>query len=183
MARARDFDVDVALDAAVRSFWARGYAATSVRDLCAAMQIQAGSFYAAFGSKDACFRRALARYLATQPVPHAPSPAAIGQWFAAIVDPARTPRGCLLVHSAMESPLLDPEARALVQVALAAVETFFRRCLGRRRGARADAALLASTVASIHVLARAGVPAPRLRAIARRALDATGLSHVALARS
>ncbi|MCB9562789.1 MAG: TetR/AcrR family transcriptional regulator [Kofleriaceae bacterium] len=176
MARTRDFDIDQATDRAVRVFWTRGYAATTVRQLCTAMKINIGSFYAAFGSKQACFRRALARYAATQAVPREPSPAAIRAWFDVVVDPARTPRGCLLVGSAVEAPLLDRRSRAAVQATLAAVEDFFRRSLAAGGHDPDGAPLLASTVTSIHVMARAGVPAPALRALADRALAAAGLA-------
>jgi TetR/AcrR family transcriptional repressor of nem operon len=175
--RPRDFDLERATDRAVRVFWRQGYAATSVRDLCAAMGIESGSFYAAFGSKQACFRAALARYAATQPVPRTPSPQAIRAWFDVIVDPARRPRGCLLVDSAVELPGLDRASQTAVRAALAAVDDFFTRCLaGRGRAARADAALLAAAVTAIHVMARAGVPALRLRALADRALAAACIS-------
>ena len=47
-------------------FWERGYEATSLTALKAAMgQISTASFYAAFGAKEALFRLALARYLET----------------------------------------------------------------------------------------------------------------------
>ena len=73
MARPRGFDLDAATDRAVALFWRRGYAATSVRDLCTAMGLNSGSFYAAFGGKAGCFRMALARYAAGQAVPREPS--------------------------------------------------------------------------------------------------------------
>ncbi|MCL4226515.1 MAG: TetR/AcrR family transcriptional regulator [Myxococcales bacterium] len=175
--RPRAFALERATDRAVDVFWRRGYAATSVRDLCRAMGIESGSFYAAFGDKAGCFRAALARYLATQPLPRAPAPAAIRAWFEVIVDPARTPRGCLLVDAAVEAPLLDRRGRAAVRTAVAALEDFFARCLaGRGRRARGDAALLAAAVTAIHVLARAGLPAARLRAVADRALAAACIS-------
>src|SRR6266566_10166481 len=60
--RPRHFDVDEALDRAMRLFWRKGYQATSVSDLTTAMGIKRASLYAAFGSKEALFRKALERY-------------------------------------------------------------------------------------------------------------------------
>ncbi|MBZ0237321.1 MAG: TetR/AcrR family transcriptional regulator, partial [Deltaproteobacteria bacterium] len=132
MARRREFDLDRATERAMKLFWRRGYAATSVRDLCAAMRINSGSFYAAFGGKAGCFERALVRYARSQPVPREATPAAIRAWFDVICDPRRTPKGCLVVDAAVEAPLLDPRSRAAVQASLRAVERFFTRCLAER---------------------------------------------------
>src|SRR6516165_4217971 len=63
MARPREFDESVVLDAAVNCFWTRGYEATSVRDLAAEMGITGPSLYNAFGDKRSLFRTALERYV------------------------------------------------------------------------------------------------------------------------
>ena len=175
MGRPRDFDVDAALDAAVELFWRRGYEATSVRALADAMGIQLGSFYAAFESKDACFRRALARYLETQGLPTKPSPDAIRTWLTTIVDPKRDPRGCLLVASAGEHPALSAESQTFVAKQLAGMQRFFAACLKDREHARDDAAMLVSAVIGIHVMARAGIAPSELRRIAARALESVAL--------
>lgn len=60
--RPRAFDRDAALDQAVNLFWTKGYEATSITDLTAAMGIGAPSLYAAFRSKDALYAEALERY-------------------------------------------------------------------------------------------------------------------------
>lgn len=62
MARLREFDKEKALDAAMQLFWEKGYAATSLRDLTAKMEIQRPSLYAAFGDKEGLFEAALRRY-------------------------------------------------------------------------------------------------------------------------
>lgn len=62
MARPRSFDVDAALDAAMRLFWEQGYDETSMTDLTAAMGIAPPSLYAAFGSKRELFDAAAERY-------------------------------------------------------------------------------------------------------------------------
>ena len=57
MARPREFDEAVALDAAIQCFWSRGYEATSVRDLADAMGIAGPSLYNTFGDKRTLGRR------------------------------------------------------------------------------------------------------------------------------
>lgn len=62
MKRARPYDRDAALDAAVNLFWTKGYHATSLKDLEAALHMKPGSIYAAFTSKQALYLAALERY-------------------------------------------------------------------------------------------------------------------------
>lgn len=58
------YDVDVALNAAMRTFWKAGYAATSLDDITAATGMNRPSLYAAFGDKHAIYLKALERYAA-----------------------------------------------------------------------------------------------------------------------
>lgn len=60
--RPRAFDVDAALDKAMELFWAKGYEGTSLADLTEAMGVNRPSLYAAFGNKEALFRKACTRY-------------------------------------------------------------------------------------------------------------------------
>src|ERR1700684_4507329 len=60
--RPPSFDRDSALQAATRLFWERGYEATSIGDLTAAMNIKPGSLYAAFGDKKTLFKEAVHAY-------------------------------------------------------------------------------------------------------------------------
>ena len=62
MARPREFNEDRALERATSLFWEQGYERTSVDELLAAMDIQKGSFYNAFGSKRELYLRCLTRY-------------------------------------------------------------------------------------------------------------------------
>ena len=50
------------IDRARDLFWRRGWAGTSLKDLEAVLQMKPGSFYAAFGSKDALFELAMEKY-------------------------------------------------------------------------------------------------------------------------
>jgi AcrR family transcriptional regulator len=60
--RPREFCVDQALAAALRVFWSKGYEGASLTNLTEAMGITRPSLYAAFGNKEALFRRALDLY-------------------------------------------------------------------------------------------------------------------------
>jgi AcrR family transcriptional regulator len=62
--RPRGFDIDEALERAMRVFWEQGYEAASLADLTAAMGITKTSMYAAFGNKEQLFRKAVQRYAA-----------------------------------------------------------------------------------------------------------------------
>ena len=63
--RPRGFDRDAALEAAMLVFWRKGFAATSMSDLCDAMGISSPSLYAAFGSKEALYLEAVEYYVRT----------------------------------------------------------------------------------------------------------------------
>lgn len=62
MGRHREFDLDQALDAALAVFWRKGFEGASYADLTAATGVERPGLYAAFGNKQALFRRALDRY-------------------------------------------------------------------------------------------------------------------------
>ena len=60
--RPRGFSEAQALEAALLLFWSKGYEGASTNDLAHAMGINASSMYAAFGSKEELFKRAVVRY-------------------------------------------------------------------------------------------------------------------------
>ena len=62
MGRPREFDVAQVLDRALLVFWRNGYEGASIAELTGAMGINPPSLYAAFGNKEALFRKALDRY-------------------------------------------------------------------------------------------------------------------------
>ena len=62
MPRKPNYDRDELIERARDLFWQRGWAGTSLKDLEALLQMKPGSFYAAFGSKDALFALAMEKY-------------------------------------------------------------------------------------------------------------------------
>lgn len=63
MPRKPSYDRDELIERARDLFWERGWAGTSLKDLEAVLQMKPGSFYAAFGSKDALFALAMRKYV------------------------------------------------------------------------------------------------------------------------
>jgi AcrR family transcriptional regulator len=62
MPRKPNYDRDELIERARDLFWQRGWAGTSLKDLEALLQMKPGSFYAAFGSKEALFALAMEKY-------------------------------------------------------------------------------------------------------------------------
>jgi len=153
MARPREFDEETVLDAAVQCFWARGYEATSVRDLIEKTGITCASLYNAFGDKRALYQRALDHYVEDSVVDRihrcealAPREA-IGAFFAEIVRRSlddHQHKGCMLVNAALDVAPNDPDFQSIVAAVLVRVEQFF---LGRIEAGQADGTITRSLAA------------------------------------
>jgi AcrR family transcriptional regulator len=108
--RPREFDVEHALDCALKVFWRKGYEGTTLALLTKAMGINRPSLYAAFGSKEELFRKALDRY-ALGPAAYVlealnePTARAVAERLLAgtieMVTDRKNPRGCLMVQGAL----------------------------------------------------------------------------------
>lgn len=114
MGRQRKFDLDQALEVATELFWRKGYDQTSLQDLTAAMGISAPSFYFAFGSKEALFKRVAEAYRHhfTAGVLDAFSQPTAREVIARLFDGLATfltdashPPGCLIMNNAL--PLVE----------------------------------------------------------------------------
>ena len=108
--RPRAFDVDEALDQALQVFWRKGYEGASLPELTRAMGINRPSLYAAFGNKEALFRKVLDRYsdgpaaYVREALEEPTARAVIEALLRGAVDllsSPQHPQGCLLVQGAL----------------------------------------------------------------------------------
>lgn len=202
MARPRQFDEQQVLEAAVGAFWARGYEATSTRDLVRVTGLSQPSLYNAFGDKRALFRRALEHYLdhtlrerMARLEATLPPGQAIAAYFGEIIERSvadRQQRGCLLVNSALEATDGDAEFKQAIADELELIRAFFLRCLRAAQAqgelpdrlvADAAAAHLLTVVLGIRVLARANPDRRLMSEAAHSALGLLGLPVVPRAAS
>ena len=134
MARPREFDIDIALERAMHVFWAKGFEAASLDDLCEATALSRSSLYGAFGGKRDLLLRSLERYaergtariaaiLAVPPIRDALA-TLLREFIDQIVaGPGRT--GCFIGNCAAELGRRDRTVMAHVRRSLARIEATF----------------------------------------------------------
>ncbi|RXT23916.1 TetR family transcriptional regulator [Rhizobium leguminosarum] len=130
--RPREFDMDAALDAALRVFSARGYHAASISELTEAMGLASGSIYKAFKDKRGIFLTAFDHYrkLGRRRLEAMIASAKTGRekvfqmvmYYTELSYGEAGRKGCLVVGGANDFALLDEEAAAHVVTAFAADE-------------------------------------------------------------
>ena len=188
--RPRSFDLDTALDRATEVFWKKGFEGASLPELTAAMGINRPSLYAAFGNKEALFRRAMDRY-AQGPAAHVeralaePTARRVAERLlegtVQLLSNPKHPRGCLLVQSALACGAEAESVRDALVAKRAAGEARLRQRLEKARGAGdlpktarpADLARYLMTVTQgLSVQAAGGATRKQLRDVARLALAA-----------
>jgi AcrR family transcriptional regulator len=186
--RPREFDVDQALDCALRVFWRKGYEGASLTELTKAMGINRPSLYAAFGSKEELFRKALDRYAEgpagyvgealAEPTARAVAERLLSGAIDLLTDP-HNPHGCLVVQGALAcSEAAESIRRELVarrRDGDRAVRQRFERALAEGDlPAGADPADLARYVVTVihgmSVQAASGASREDLRRVAQMAL-------------
>jgi TetR/AcrR family transcriptional repressor of nem operon len=114
MVGTRQFDEDVLLEAALKTFWQNGFAGTSMLDVAAATGVLRGSLYNAYGDKEQLFLLAYERYssrfldyvrqVLSNPDPAAALTALFKGLIGHMTEGAPT-RGCLTTKTAIELPL------------------------------------------------------------------------------
>ncbi|WP_206323782.1 TetR/AcrR family transcriptional regulator [Streptomyces sp. HNM0574] len=180
MAGKKQFDVDVALDAAMVQFWRAGYADTSLDELSRATGLNRSSLYSSFGDKDSLYLRCLDRYAARygdrydQALSRASEEPllAVRAFFEVtlerLADPG-VPDGCLIARTAMAAPELSPAVAARASEALGLQHARLRAALVAARLAEGDAddfaVHLVAVNQSLAVLSRTGTSPEQLRTV------------------
>lgn len=161
--RPRAFDADRALDRALGVFWRNGYEGASLLALTEAMGINRPSMYAAFGNKEALFRKAVERY--------ARGPASYGrkaiekstarevveallEGAVALLTKPQNPGGCLMVQGALacgeNANRVRDELASRRAADVAAIRRRFRRAIDEGDlPASSDATGLARFIATV----------------------------------
>src|SRR5271156_1394273 len=188
--RPPSYDRDLALGAIRDVFWDRGFSATSLDDIAAAAGMNRPSLYGAFGDKREMYLAAL-RMLAVesgrefQKALEAPTlrEALEALYVRAIQDYTSgkgSPRGCLVICTAVTEATGDPVIRSalagilaeldsVVAVRIARAQAEGDRCTGG--DAKVLARVATSVLHSVAVRARAGARRSELLTIARAAAE------------
>lgn len=190
MARPKEFVPEEALDKAMQVFWHKGYEATSMEDLLAAMDLHRGSLYDTFGDKRQLFLKVMDRYcnsfvgekfsLLNEPGPALPTLRRFirGMMDGALADPQR--RGCLIANTVMElAPHEKDIARKVLQVMKNGEDAFFKILarakdqgeLGPDKDPRTLARFLVTVMQGTIVMIKAGASADVVKQSAETALS------------
>jgi AcrR family transcriptional regulator len=195
MARPKTFDEDRALDAAMHTFWEKGYEATSTQDLCEATGLGRSSIYNTFKSKHDLFERVLARYIDTMTTAQLAvledarlsGADRIRALLAMVVDGEAERRaggggrGCLTVNTTVELGARDARAAGMLErdtarrlAALRAVIEAGRRdgSITSPRDAGALARFVNAAIGGMRISSQGGADRATLESIAEVTLDA-----------
>ncbi|UVW29317.1 TetR/AcrR family transcriptional regulator [Massilia sp. H6] len=177
--RPRQFVPREALRNALEVFWGKGYQATSLDDLTAAMHLSRSSFYACFGSKHAVMMAAVELYAdelfarLEAMASSLPALEAVHAVLAAIAAVDAGHRGCFFVNCVTELAPHDAALAAFGQRHVARTGKLVAGLLERAglplEMAQTRAAALLALVIGAITLRKAGLPASELMTILNQA--------------
>jgi AcrR family transcriptional regulator len=200
MARPRSFDIEQALDAALRVFWRQGFLNASLSELTAEMGLNKPSLYAAFGDKEHLYIAALGRYAeqqlsgpAQQMLSNPDGRAAVQHFLlslAVLFSDPKLPGGCFIVTGAGDcgTSAMSQVVEDALQQALQSSEQLLRDRLVRAKddaqlpedaSPDALAAFFIATVAGMSVMARNGATRHKLNQVVAAAMGVWGLPQPA----
>ena len=135
MARIAEFDKQDVLEKAMKLFWAKGFNATSLKDLELTLDMRPGSIYAAFGSKEALFSQALELYSSKSrqtlqtTLQDAGSPlaglAAHVRRFGSNIATSTPSNACMLVKTLLETTHTNPDLKVRTEALMQDIEDAF----------------------------------------------------------
>jgi TetR/AcrR family transcriptional repressor of nem operon len=184
IARPKAFDREKARIQALRLFWRKGYAATSVEDLVKTLRLSRSSLYNTFGDKRTLFLDALKLYSeqvisrTAQTLNAAPSPTAgIQKLFdelTAGVGAETGAMGCFMVNSVAELVPYDPDVTAIAATYSTELQRLLTEALTqgagdgtvtRKQPPEQLAAYVFNTLQGIRILIKSGATRKQLQAI------------------
>ena len=168
MPRKKEFEPDVALDKAMRYFWAHGYNDTSIRDLISGTGVNFYGLYNVFGDKRGIYVNSLEHYCETflkqirdaalEGLNCREKIKSIFDKIAKITIAENDGAGCLVCNASVEVAPHDEGVFKIVRTHRKNLETMFHEILGESETAienRSDVAeFLATQVYMIGLLAR-----------------------------
>jgi AcrR family transcriptional regulator len=190
MGRPRAFEIDNALEQAMKVFWRLGYEGASLAELTKAMGINSPSLYAAFGSKEGLFKAVLDHYDARRkscmaevlsaPTARAAAERLLSGLIELATDPDEPP-GCLFLQGGLScGPTTQKIPQELARRRASLEETLTERFVAAQDEgelpASADPAALARYLAAvcngILIQAASGVGRTELNQVAALAMSA-----------
>lgn len=189
MARPREFDEIEAMDSAVAVFRNKGYEASSLMDLLAAMKLSKSSLYNSFGTKHELFLSAIDHYVhKNEKVLHSlleeketARDKLEAIFLAILAEPTEDDgRGCFLHNSAIEVLPEDEMALEKIQAGLSRFQTMYLDIIreGQSKGEISDrhsaeslSDLLLCMILGFRSLARAHKDETRLKKLVNTAMD------------
>ncbi|MBF0195705.1 MAG: TetR/AcrR family transcriptional regulator [Magnetococcales bacterium] len=190
----KSFDEEVAIENAMKVFWAKGFEPASIADLLKGTGLNRGSFYNAFGDKQQLFVRTLQQYDLKRHILLARLEAldnpkeAISQFIDSTVASTvadKDNKGCFLFNTALNISSYDEKVNEIVSNGVREIEAFLRRCIevGQARdeisnaiNPEATAKTLLALIVSIRVLGRGVFVEEALITIANQGKQLIGIS-------
>lgn len=140
MAMVRQFDEEAVLGKVLELFWIKGWQGTSMADLAEATDVQRGSLYHAYGSKERLFQLAFDRYAErvlaeSREALDAPSARLALERFFDVSITSMTadvpPRGCFTTKTAVDSDAIGEVMQKRVRDLLEQLEGVLAQALSR----------------------------------------------------
>jgi AcrR family transcriptional regulator len=182
MGRPREFEMDDAIEKAAGLFWRNGYEGTSLSDLTNVIGISPPSFYFAFGSKEALFKKVIERYFAEQskiveaafrkPTPRAVATHFLQRYADVLTDPAHAP-GCLAMNSSLPCAEGDPLRKWLAGLREQTRMRFRDRFAEARGGESLPAGMDADSLARLVLVIACGLAVEAQSGASRKELRRT----------